>query len=125
MIRLLQVALGVGLLASVACHPGPKIGGGPKLPVGGTIAGIVSTEGNAPMQGRKVTAVNTVTGNRYVATTAADGGYTMQVPEGNYRLEIELQQGEKIVKEPGETKIDKSDLDSGRNFVITSGRPGR
>jgi hypothetical protein len=36
-----------------------------------------------------------------------------------------LQAGEKIVKEPGETKIDKSDLDSGRNFVISSGRPGR
>jgi hypothetical protein len=124
MIRLLQVALGIGLLASVACHPGPKIGGH-KLPVGGTISGIVSTEGNAPMQGRKVTAVNTATGNRYVATTAADGGYTMQVPEGNYRLEIQLQPGEKIVKEPGETKIDKSDLDSGRNFVISSGRPGR
>jgi hypothetical protein len=124
MIRLFTLALGVALLASVGCHPGPKIGG-TKLPVGGTIAGIVSTEGNAPVQGRKVTAVNTVTGNRYVATTAADGGYTMQVPEGNYRLEIELQQGEKIVKEPGETKIDKSDLDAARNFVITSGRAGR
>jgi hypothetical protein len=124
MTRLLHVVLSVGLLASLACHPGPKIGGGPKQPVGGTIAGIVSTEGNAPVPGRKVTAVNTVTGTRYDATTAANGGYTIQVPEGSYRLEILLQPGEKIAKEPGETKINKSDLDPHRDFVITSGRAG-
>jgi carboxypeptidase family protein len=124
MMRLLRVVLGVGLLTSLACHPGPKIGGGPKQPVGGTIAGIVSTEGNAPVPGHKVTAINTVTGARYDATTAANGGYTIQVPEGSYRLEIALQPGEKIAKEPGETKINKSDLDPHRDFVITTGRAG-
>ncbi|PYR91384.1 MAG: hypothetical protein DMF84_17235 [Acidobacteria bacterium] len=124
MMRLLHIALGVGLLASLACHPGPKIGGGPKQPVGGTIAGIVSTQGNAPVAGRKVTAVNTATGTRYDATTGPNGGYTIQVPEGSYRLEVQLQPGETVTKQPGETKINKSDLDPHRDFVITAGRAG-
>lgn len=124
MMTLLHVALTVGLLASVGCHPGPKIGGGPKQPVGGTIAGIVSTQANAPVADRKVTAVNTVTGMRYDATTGSNGGYTIQVPEGSYRLEVQLQPGETITKQPGETKINKSDLDSHRDFVITAGRTG-
>jgi hypothetical protein len=118
------VALSVALLASVGCHPGPKIGGGPKQPVGGTIAGIVSTQANAPLAGRKVTAVNTATGTRYEATTGPNGGYTIQVPEGSYRLEVQLQPGETITKQPGETKINKSDLDARRDFVITTGRAG-
>ncbi len=124
--RLLHTSLSVVLLALVACHPGPVIGSGPRPPeTGGTIAGIVSTDGNVPLEGRTVTAINVATGTRYTATTAANGGYTMKVPEGNYRLEIQLQPGEKIAKEPGETKIDKSDLDPRRNFVITSGRVGK
>jgi len=124
MMRLLHVALSVGLLASLACHPGPKIGG-TKLPVGGTIAGIVSTEGKAPMAGRKVTAVDTATGKRYDATTGANGGYTIEVPEGHYRLELQLQPGEKIAKQPPDTRITKSDIDSHRDFVITTGRAGK
>jgi Carboxypeptidase regulatory-like domain len=124
MMRLLSVALSLGLLASVACHPGPKIGGGPKQPVGGTIAGIVSTGRNAPLPGRKVTAVDTATGKRYDATTGPNGGYTIQVPEGSYRLEIQLQAGETVAKQPGETKVNKSDLDPHRDFVISTGRAG-
>ena len=43
----------------------------------------------------------------------------MKVPPGKYRIEVELRQGERIVKEPGETQINDSDLDPGRDFVIT------
>ena len=121
--RLLNVLLAVGLLAVVGCHPGPKIGGGPKQPVGGTIAGIVSTSTNQPVVGRKVTAVNTQTGAKFDATTGANGGYTIQVPEGTYRLEVELQPGETVSKQPSETHINKSDLDPHRDFVI-AGRGG-
>lgn len=103
-----------------ACHPGPVVDTGPKPPaVGGTIAGIVSTPGNSPVVGRKVTAVETTSGTRYDATTGANGGYTIKVPQGNYRLQIELKTGERIEKQPGETRIEKSDLDSKRDFVIT------
>jgi hypothetical protein len=123
MMRLLHAALAVGLLASFACHPGPKIGG-QKQPVGGTIAGIVSTQGNAPVVGRRVTAVDTATGKRYDATTGRNGGYTIQVPEGSYRLEVQLQPGETVTKQPDDTKINTSDLDPHRDFVITAARAG-
>jgi hypothetical protein len=114
----------LGLLVAVACHPGPVITGDPKLPVGGTIAGIVSSSTSAAVPNRKVTAVNTDSGARFDATTGANGGYTIKVPEGRYRLEIELQAGETLSKQPGETRINKSDLDTRRDFVISGVRSG-
>ena len=122
--RLFNTVLVCGLLTSAACHPGPVIGGGPKASVGGTIAGIVSTDTKAAVPGRKVTAIDTATGTRYDATTGVNGGYTIKVPEGTYRIEVELRPGETLAKQPGETRVNKSDLDPGRNFVITTGRAG-
>jgi hypothetical protein len=121
--RLLPVLLTVVLLTSVACHPKPIIDTGSKpTAVGGTIAGIVSSDANAALAGRKVTAIDTVTGKRYEATTATNGGYTIQVPEGTYRLEVQLRDGERVSKQPDQTQVNKSDLDSGRDFVITAAR---
>src|SRR5262245_53656078 len=114
-VQLLLVTIAV--LLAVACHPGPVVGGS-KAAVGGTIAGIVSTEGKAAVVGRKVTATNTATGTKFEATTGTNGGYTIPVPEGSYRIEVELQPGEKIAKQPGETHINRSDLDTRRDFVI-------
>jgi hypothetical protein len=121
--RLFNTLLALSLLASAACHPGPVIGSGPKPPsVDGTIAGLVSTDTNAPVAGRKVTAIETATGTRYDATTGVNGGYTMKVPKGTYRLEVELQPGETVAKQPAETRVHPADLDPRRNFVITLGR---
>jgi hypothetical protein len=113
----MRFLLTLSLAASVACHPGPVVNTNPTA-AGGTIAGIVTTNGNAPVTNRKVTAVNTATGARHEATTGANGGYTIQVPEGSYRLELELRPGETIAKDPGEIRINRSDLDAQRNFVI-------
>jgi carboxypeptidase family protein len=111
----------VSAVLAAACHPGPVVNAGAKQPsVGGTIAGIVSTPDPAvAVPGRKVTAVETTKGSRYDTTTAANGGYTIQVPEGTYRIEVELRPGEAIAKQPDTTKVSNSDLDSGRDFVIT------
>jgi len=103
--------------AAAACHPGPVMS--PKEAVGGTIAGIVSTTTKAAVADHKVTAVNVTTGARFDATTGANGGYTIKVPEGTYRLELELRPGETVTKQPAETKINKSDLDPHRDFVIS------
>jgi hypothetical protein len=73
--------------------------------------------------GRKVTAAEATTGARYDTTTATNGGYTVQVPEGTYRIEVELRPGETLVKQPEPTHVNNSDLDPGRNFVITV-KPG-
>jgi hypothetical protein len=123
--RLCQIPLVLVALASVNCHPGPVIDTGPKPSVGGTIAGIVSTDTNAAVTGRRVSAVDITTGTRYDATTGADGGYTIKVPRGTYRLEIELRPGETVAKQPDDTRVNRSDLDPHRNFVITVARtPG-
>ena len=116
MTRLISVPL-LAVLALVACHPGPVMS--PKLAAPGTIAGIVSTDTNTAVMGRKVTAIETTSGARFDATTGTNGGYTIQVPEGTYRLEVELKPGESVLKQPSETKINKSDLDPQRDFVIT------
>jgi Carboxypeptidase regulatory-like domain len=111
---------------SAACHPGPVVNTAPNK-VGGTIAGIVKTaDSSVAVPGRKVTVIDVKTGARHDTTTAANGGYTIQVPEGTYRLEIELRAGEALAKQPDQTQVGNSDLDAGRDFVITmrtSGAP--
>ena len=92
--KLRRLVLLIGMLAAGACHPGPVINTGGNT-VGGTIAGIVSTDGKVALPSRKVTAINTMTGEKFETTTATNGGYTMKVPQGTYRLEVELREGEK------------------------------
>jgi hypothetical protein len=118
----LLLALTIGF--AVACHPGPVIDTTPKRSVGGTIAGIVTTaDSTVAVPGRKVTAIEVGTGSKYEATTGINGGYTIKVPEGIYRIEIELRGAETLGKRPEQTRINNGDLDPHRDFVITI-RPG-
>ena len=107
-----------GMLMTVtACHPGPVLDSDP-LPVGGTIAGIVATSAQVAVPGRTVAAVSTSTGRRFDAQTGVDGGYTIQVPRGTYRLEVSLWANEMVLKQPEVTRITRSDVDASRDFVI-------
>ena len=112
------------LLAIVAaCAPrGPVIGRGDTPPgVGGTISGFVrASAGDSPLSARKVTAVNLATGERIETSTALNGGYTMKVAPGRYRLEVELREGEALASAPDNVEISSSDLDASRNFVLTT-----
>jgi len=113
--RLVVIA---GMLMTVtACHPGPVLDRDP-LPVGGTIAGIVATSAQVAVPGRTVAAVSTSTGRRFEARTGVDGGYTIQVPRGTYRIEVALQANEMVLKQPEDTRITRSDVDASRDFVI-------
>ena len=86
----------------------------------GTLAGLVSTDGGKTgLSGRKVTATNTATNTHFDATTATDGGYTLQVPAGHYAIDVELRAGERLEKRPEPTDVGAGDLDAGRDFVIT------
>ena len=88
--------------------------------VGGTIAGTVRASGSAPLTGRKVTAVNEATGSRYETSTAANGGYTLKVPSGTYRLDVELRQGEALEARPDATmSVGVGDIDASRDFVVS------
>jgi len=111
------------LVTSAACHPGPLVGA-TRVEAGGTIAGIVSASGGSTaLVGRKVTATNLATNAKYEATTATDGGYTIKVPEGRYHIEVELRSGEALSKRPADTRINNSDLDPHRDFVVTVKAP--
>jgi hypothetical protein len=123
------LTLGVlALLLSGACRRGvPAVDLGPKPPnPRGTITGIVrGPEGSSPMSGRTVEIVDTVTGERRTVQTAANGGFTIQLPAGKYRVELRLRDGETLVKRPGIVDLDKGDIDSHIEFVLSSIRLAR
>ena len=111
-IALITVSL-CAVLVLAACRAGvPVIGATPGPPaVSGTITGTISTEdGKSGIQGRKVTAVNLDTGVRRTVISSETGGYTLQVPPGKYRMEVELAAGEAIVKNEGTFSVSKSEL---------------
>ena len=120
-LSLLVVLLALG---STGCRTGiPIVDRGEKPPTqDGTIAGYVRTDSDAAVVTRVVRAVALSTGQKFETTTNSAGTYTLKVPPGRYRLEVELRDGERLSKEPGETQINASDLDPGRNFVITVAR---
>ena len=110
----------VVLLLSLACSPGgPVIDTGPRPDVGGSISGTVTAnDGATALSTRRVTVVNVNTGGRIDTSTTSTGGYTMRVPRGTYRLEVELRPGETLARQPGSTEVNAGDLDAGRNFVV-------
>ncbi len=91
---------------------------GPRPDVGGSISGIVTANDGAMLSARRVVAVNVKTGTRVETSTAPTGGYTMRVPAGTYRLELEVRADEALVTSPDPTEVDPGDLDAGRNFVV-------
>ena len=94
---------------------------GPKPPTAaGTISGQLRTPGNgAPVVGRTVTAINNADGTRHQVTTNNTGGFTIKVPPGRYRIEVEQQSGEVVSGAPTDQQVGESDLDS--QLVITVG----
>jgi hypothetical protein len=116
--------LGVlALLLTGACRRGvPAVDLGPKPPAAdGTLTGIVrGPEGTSPLAGRTVEIINEATGERRSVQTADNGGFTVKLPAGKYRLELPLKPGETIVKRPGVVDLDKGDIDSHIEFVLSS-----
>ena len=107
-------------LLTSGCHHQPVIDTGEKPPqVGGTISGIVRSSGGTPLSARKVSATETTSGARLEESTAVNGGYTMKVPAGTYRLDVELREGETLATRPDPTQVNVGDLDGQRDFVVT------
>ena len=128
LIRLTFPLLYFSIFLVTACGPrGPILGTATKpAGVGGTISGTVSAnDGTTAIAARTVTAINMETGARFDTSTATNGGYTIKVPKGKYRLEVELRAGETIATQPAATEINRGDLDSGRNFVVNIARSER
>jgi hypothetical protein len=110
------------LVAIAGCAPrGPVVDTGARPEgVGGTIAGSVRTVAETTaLSGRKVTATNQSTNARFETSTGTSGGYSLKVPTGTYRLDVELRTGETLDTRPDATDVGVGDIDSARDFVIT------
>lgn len=120
MSRLAILSVALMTVAGAACRPGqPLVNTEPgKNRTPGTIAGMVRTTANDRVPGRTVHAVNTETGTRYSAVTGVTGGFSIKVPPGKYRLELELREQEAVAQEPGLIDINQSDLDTDLDIVI-------
>ena len=107
-------------VALCGCRTGiPVVDRGEKPPTqAGTIAGHIRTSGDAAVVSRVVRAVSVSTGEKFETSTNNAGTYTLKVPPGRYRLEVELREGERLTKQPEETQVNPSDLDPDRDFVI-------
>jgi len=110
------------LLAGPACRLGQPVlvsaSGDKTTP--GTIGGIVSTVKGDRLAERGVRAVQVGTSQRFSAVTNVTGGFSIKVPPGDYHLEVDLLPGEKVVREPGNVHINKSDLDANLEIVVGS-----
>jgi hypothetical protein len=51
-------------------------------------------------------------------TTSKDGGYTIKVPTGRYRLEVELLGGDQLARQPDQINVNIGDVDEKMNFVV-------
>jgi len=118
----LLVATLVGLTGGIACRHSVLVAdAGPKPPTpAGTISGQLQTPGNgAAVVGRTVTAINNADGQRYGVRTNNTGGFTIRVPPGSYRIEVEQRPGEVVAGAPTDQKVGPSDIDA--RLVITVG----
>ena len=113
MVVLLVLSSGCG-----ARHGRPIIGGSTIPNPTGTISGNVTTTAGTPLEGRRVSAIDMATEQHYDATTASNGGYTVKVPPGKYRLEMELRGGDQLARQPDQINVTAGDVDETINFVV-------
>jgi hypothetical protein len=117
----------IALVFASSCRSAPVIDTGPKPAVArGTLSGTVrGPEGASPFVGRTVTAINVDTGERHTAKTSSTGGFTIQANPGKYRLQVELREGETVVKAPETIDLNRSDLDAQIEIIIGPPRIAR
>ncbi len=85
----------------------------------GTISGTIRVpQGTSPVAGRVVEVINTETGERQRLTTSNVGGFTFKVRPGKHRVEVELREGESIVKQPGIMNVNRTGIDNHADFII-------
>lgn len=114
-LALVALVLGGCLSSRPVVDPSPR-----SSDTDGTVAGHVRTDTDVPLPGRIVRAVPTGGASEpYETTTSETGSYTLKVRPGRYRLSVELRDGERLVKDPGETNVNASDLDPARDFIVS------
>jgi hypothetical protein len=114
----LPVAAGV-LIHGAGCRSAAPLLGSDREPAHGTVSGVVAgPDGVAPVRGRLVEAIRVETRQRYSAVTSAAGSYTIKLPSGRYRLEVEFAEGEETARSPGVVDVDERELVTEVDFVL-------
>ena len=109
----------------VACRRGvPVIDTAPKpIEAQGTLSGTVrGPEGTTAIDGRIVEVVNIATNERQRTTSNSAGGFSFKLNPGKYRVELQLREGESLVKQPGVIDLHRSDVDARADFVLGQAR---
>jgi hypothetical protein len=85
----------------------------------GTISGTVrGPAGSGSLEGRLIEVINTETSERQRLTTSNGGGFTLKVKPGKYQVQLELREGESLIKEPGVMNVSRSAADAHADFVV-------
>lgn len=114
-------AMVVLMMLSGACaarHGRPIVGGSVVPNPTGTISGTVRSSTGTPFEGRRISAIDMTTEARYEATTEKNGAYTIKVPPGRYRLEVELRGGDQLASQPDPFNVNVGDVDAQMDVVI-------
>lgn len=114
------------LLATAGCGPAATLEPTPKAAGNGTISGTVRRpEGTNPLDGRIVEVVNIESGERRRETTDRVGSFAFRVKPGKYRVELALQPGESLVRQPDVIELRHSQADIHADFVVGTVRVSR
>jgi hypothetical protein len=127
-LKLAALLIGLFALFTLGCRQGvPVIDTTPGPPkafgtISGTVRGPVGTGG---IEARVVEVINTESGERQRVPTSNVGGFTFKVKPGKYRVQVELREGERIIKQPGVMNVNRSDVDAPADFIIGNVRVSR
>jgi hypothetical protein len=114
LLSMVVVLSGATACRSVAVHPGDE-----NTSANGTLSGTARGPGGVdPAQGRQVEATEVDTGRRYTTETNVAGGYSLMLPAGRYRLELQLEPGESLLEKPGVVTVEPSKLTDEQNFIL-------
>ena len=90
--------------------------------VGGTIAGVVTGPADRTLADRIVTVVNIDTGAQYETATGETGSYTLRVPPGRYRIEIQLRENEQMAEKDAPILVVSGGIDVQKNVDVNQSR---
>jgi Carboxypeptidase regulatory-like domain len=107
---------------ATAANRGPAAGSAAHATINGTVRGA---EGGSPVSGRTVSIVDVKTGERRSVQTTSTGAFRIVLPAGQYRLDVDVRDGETVLKHPDVVAVDAGRVDSHVEFVVASARLAR